>query len=201
MEKKLEYSGSLTREQFLFYETRVVARLLADGLAREEILKAVKQDNLFQFPTERMVASICNTCLRRLEGLNSAELVQTLADGAQEDAKLINLYAMMRDNRIVWDFMISVIGEKYRTQDYELTLSDLNMFFLHLQEQNDQIAAWSDSTVRKIKQVLKRCLLECGYLESAKSTRLAPVFPCPALVAAIRQNRDTEALAAFNSFS
>mgnify|MGYP001048962699 FL=1 len=41
MEKKLEYSGSLTREQFLFYETRVVARLLADGLAREEILKAV----------------------------------------------------------------------------------------------------------------------------------------------------------------
>ena len=201
MEKKLEYSGSLTREQFLFYETRVVARLLADGLAREEILRAVKQDNLFQFPTERMVASICNTCLRRLEGLNSMELVQALAEGAQEDAKLINLYSMMRDNRIVWDFMVSVIGEKYRTQDYELTLSDLNMFFLHLQEQNDQIAAWSDSTVRKIKQVLKRCLLECGYLESAKSPRLAPVFPCPALVAAIRQNRDTEALAAFNSFS
>ena len=96
MEKKLEYSGSLTREQFLFYETRVVARLLADGLAREEILKAVKQDNLFQFPTERMVASICNTCLRRLEGLNSMELVQALAEGAQEDAKLINLYSMMQ---------------------------------------------------------------------------------------------------------
>ena len=201
MEKKLEYSGSLTREQFLFYETRVVARLLADGLTREEILQAVKQDNLFQFPTERMVMSICNTCLRRLDGLNSTELVQALAVGAQEDAKLINLYAMMRDNRIVWDFMISVIGEKYRTQDYELTPSDLNMFFLHLQEQNDQIAAWSDSTVRKIKQVLKRCLLECGYLESAKSARLATVFPCPMLIEAIRRNRDTEALAVFNSFS
>ena len=201
MEKKLEYSGSLTREQFLFYETRIVARLLADGLTREEILQAVKQDNLFQFPTERMVASISNTCLRRLESLNSSELVQALADGAQEDAKLINLYSMMRDNRIVWDFMILVIGEKYRTQDYELTQSDLNTFILHLQEQNDQVAAWSDSTVRKIKQVLKRCLLECGYLESAKSTRLATVLPCATLIAAIRQNRDTEALAAFNSFS
>ena len=201
MEKKLEYSGSLTREQFLFYEIRVVARLLADGLTREEILQAVNQDNLFQFPTERMVASISNTCLRRLESLNSSELVQALADGAQEDAKLINLYSMMRDNRIVWDFMILVIGEKYRTQDYELTQSDLNTFILHLQEQNDQVAAWSDSTVRKIKQVLKRCLLECGYLESAKSTRLATVLPCATLIAAIRQNRDTEALAAFNSFS
>ena len=201
MEKKLEYSGSLTREQFLFYETRVVARLLTDGFARAEILQTVKHNNLFQFPTERMIASICNTCLRRLEGLNSSELIQALSDSAQEDAKLINLYAMMRDNRIVWDFMISIIGEKYRTQDYELTQSDLNMFFLHLQEQNDQVAAWSDSTVQKIKQVLKRCLLECGYLESAKSTRLATVLPCSTLVAAIRQNGDTEALAAFDSFS
>lgn len=133
--------------------------------------------------------------------MESDKLVNEIAFGSAEDAKLINLYSMMRDNRIVWDFMVSVIGEKYRTQDYELTPSDLNIFFLHLQEQNDQIAAWSDSTVRKIKQVLKRCLLECGYLESAKSTRLAPVFPCPILIAAIRQNRDTEALAAFNSFS
>ena len=200
MEKKLEYSGSLTREQFLFYETRVVARMVADGHTREETLQAVKEENLFQFPTERMIASICNTCMRRLECLNSSELIQALSDGPLEDAKLINLYSMMRDNRIVWDFMISVIGEKYRTQDYELIPGELNTFILHLQEQNDQVAAWSDSTVQKIKQVLKRCLLECGYLESAKSTQLVAVSPCPSLIAAIRQNRDTEALAAFNSF-
>ena len=201
MARQDEYKASLTREQFLFYEIRVVAKLRMQGETSDGSLKKVLEDNLFQFPTERMIASIFHTCQRRLDSLESDKLVNEIAFGSAEDAKLINLYSMMRDNRIVWDFMVSVIGEKYRTQDYELTPSDLNIFFLHLQEQNDQIAAWSDSTVRKIKQVLKRCLLECGYLESAKSTRLAPVFPCPILIVAIRQNRDTEALAAFNSFS
>ena len=201
MARRNEYRASLTREQFLFYETRIVAKLRMQGESSEESLKKVLEDNLFQFPTERMIASIFQTCQRRLDALESDKLVNEIAFGSAEDAKLINLYSMMRDNRIVWDFMVSVIGEKYRTQDYELTPSDLNMFFLHLQEQNDQIAAWSDSTVRKIKQVLKRCLLECGYLESAKSTLLAPVFPCPMLIKTIRQNRDAEALAAFDSFS
>lgn len=201
MARQDEYKASLTREQFLFYEIRVVAKLRTQGETSDGSLKKVLEDNLFQFPTERMIASIFHTCQRRLDALESDKLVNEIAFGSAEDAKLINLYSMMRDNRIVWDFMVSVIGEKYRTQDYELTPSDLNMFFLHLQEQNDQIAAWSDSTVRKIKQVLKRCLLECGYLESAKSTLLAPVFPCPMLIKTIRQNRDAEALAAFDSFS
>ena len=200
MARQDEYKASLTREQFLFYEIRVVAKLRMQGETSDGSLKKVLEDNLFQFPTERMIASIFQTCQRRLDALESDKLVDEIAFGSVEDAKLINLYAMMRDNRIVWDFMVSVIGEKYRTQDYELTSSDLNMFFLHLQEQNDQIAAWSDNTVRKIKQVLKRCLLECGYLESAKSTLLTPIFPCRMLIEAIRQNRDTEALAAFDSF-
>ena len=143
-----EYSGSLTREQFLFYETRVVARLIDQGKTRESILQQVQAENLFQFPTERMISSICNTCIRRLANLDSSELVQIMSTGAQEEAKLVNLYAMMRDNRIVWDFMTSVIGEKYRTRDEELAQSDINLFFLHLQEQNDQVAAWSDSTVK-----------------------------------------------------
>jgi len=196
-----EYSGSLTREQFLFYETRVVARLIDQGKTRESILQQVQAENLFQFPTERMISSICNTCIRRLANLDSSELVQIMSTGAQEEAKLVNLYAMMRDNRIVWDFMTSVIGEKYRTRDEELAQSDINLFFLHLQEQNDQVAAWSDSTVKKIKQILRRSLAECGYLTSAKSTRLVPVFPCQELIEAIRQNGDFDALAAFNTFS
>ena len=201
MGRTSEYSGSLTREKFLFFETRVAAKLLAEGEKREAVMSAVRAENLFQFPTERMVTSICNTCIRRLENLDSAELIQIMAAGSQEDAKLVNLYAMMRDNRIVWDFMTTVVGEKYRTQDYELAQSDFNLFLLRLQEQNDQIAAWSESTGKKVKQVLRRTLIECGYLDSAKATRLNPVFPCAELVEVIRQNKDYDALAAFHVFT
>ena len=59
-----DYNGSLTREQFLFYETRIVAALLQQGLSRDEVLERIRQENLFQFPTERMISSIANTCFK-----------------------------------------------------------------------------------------------------------------------------------------
>lgn len=195
------YNGGLTREQFLLYEIRVVARLHCQGLSRDEIMGKLKEENLFQFPTERMIANIAKTCFRRLDALNSPELVEELASGPMDLAKQINLYAMMRYNRIVWDFMVTVIGEKFRTQDFSFLPADLNLFFLRLQEQNDAVAGWSDATIGKIKQVLRKALVECGFLDSVKSETLNPVYPYEELVAGIQANGDLDALIAFNYFA
>ena len=197
---KNEYNGGLTREQFLFYEIRVVAALVADGISRSEIIERIKEDNLFQFLTERMIASIANTCFQRIDALNSDVLVELLAHAATDVAKQINLYAMMKYNRIVWDFMATVIGEKYRTQEFDFSKKDLNLFFFQLQEQNDTVASWSDGTINKIKQVLTKALVECEYLDSARSTQLNPVSITPELEDEIRANNDMVALAAFNCF-
>ncbi len=152
-----EYNGGLTREQFLFYEIRVVATLIQQGLTREEISEKIRQENLFQFPTERAIDLITNACYRRIDALDSDTLVYLLANAPADVAKQINLYAMMKYNRIVWDFMTTVIGEKFRTQEFEFSKKDLNVFFFRLQEQNDAVASWSEGTINKIKQVLQKC--------------------------------------------
>ncbi len=200
MDRCDEYRGSLTREQFLFYEIRVVARLLAEGNTREEATAKIVEDNLFQFPTERMISSIANTCYNRLDVLGSPSLVDCIANGDMETAKLVNLYAMMRSNKIVWDFMVTVIGEKYRTQDFSLEARDLNLFMMRLQEQNEDVASWSDKTIAKIKQVLKKSIAEAGYLDSTKSTTLNPVLAGYDLIDGIKENSDQDALCAFNYF-
>lgn len=196
----LEYNGGLTREQFLFYEIRTVATLMTQGLSREEIINIIKEENLFQFPTERMIYSIANACFKRIEALDSEELVYHLANAPADVAKQINLYAMMKYNRIVWDFMTTVIAEKYRTQEFEFSKKDLNVFFFRLQEQNDSVASWSDSTIKKIKQVLARTLVECEYLDSVKATHLNLITISPELEDQIRASNDIAALAAFNCF-
>ena len=200
MDRCEEYKGGLTREQFLFYEIRVVAKLLCEGCSKEEAKERIVNDNLFQFPTERMVSSIANTCLNRIEILNSDDLVKELAYSNIEEAKLVNLYAMMRTNKIVWDFMITVIGEKFRTQDFSFGQSDINIFMMRLQEQNDDVASWSDSTISKIKQVLRKSLVEAGYLDSNKSTNLNSVLASYELIDGIKANTDNDALIAFNYF-
>lgn len=131
------YNGGLTREQFLYYEIRIVASLILEGMSREDILKKIREENLFQFPTERMVSNIVGTCFKRIEALPSPALVAYLAEAPAEVAKQINLYAMMRYNGVVWDFMTTVIGEKFRTQKLEFAKKDLNIFMFRLQEQND----------------------------------------------------------------
>ena len=195
-----DYNGGLTREQFLFFEIRIVAKYICDGLDHEEILKKSKEENLFQFPTERMISSIARTCFKRIDALESKTLVYLLANAPAEVAKQINLYAMMKYNRIVWDFMTTVVAEKFRTQEFELSKKDLNMFFFGLQEQSDSVASWSDATINKIKQVLVRSLVECGYLDSTRSAQLNNISIEPELEDEIRANHDISALAAFNCF-
>lgn len=195
-----EYNGALTREQFLFFEIRIVASLMLQGLNRNEVLGKVKEENLFQFPTERMISSIAGACFRRIDALESETLVYHLANAPAEVAKQINLYAMMKYNRIVWDFMTTVIAEKFRTQEFEFSKKDLNVFFFRLQEQNDAVASWSDTTIGKMKQVLTKSLVECDYLDSTRATELNMVAIVPELEDEIRANNDTAALAAFNCF-
>lgn len=195
-----QYNGGLTREQFLFYEIRIVASLECRGLERDEIRRKIRDDNLFQFPTEKMVDSITNTCFKRIDALGSESLIDNLASGTIESAKQTNLYAMMKYNRIVWDFMITVVGEKYRIHDFDFSQKDLNLFFHRLQEQDDNVASWSDSTIQKIKQVLKKSLIECDYLDSTRSEKLNQILITPELEDGIREKHDLAALPAFNCF-
>lgn len=194
------YNGGLTREQFLFFETRTVASLMVQGLERDDIAKKIKDENLFQFPTERMITSITKTCLQRIDALDSDTLVALLATATADVAKQVNLYAMMKQNLLVWDFMTTVIAEKYRTQEFEFSRKDLNVFFLRLQEQNDSVANWSESTIKKIKQVLTHTLVECEYLDSFRAAKLNPISIAPELEDEIKAKNDLAALPAFNCF-
>jgi len=114
--------GSITREQFLFYETRTTAKLLNEGLNDDEVINQIVSDNLFQYPTEKSVKVVARGCIRRLKALNDPELIRAIANEPSEVAKQICLYAMMKQYRLVWDFMITVIGNKFSQRSLRLIL-------------------------------------------------------------------------------
>ena len=82
-------TGSLTREQFLFFEMRTTAKLMTEGLSDEEIHQRIYEDNLFQFPTEKSIKLITSGCIRRLKSLNNP--------GKYEDAQL-KLFNKLKPN-------------------------------------------------------------------------------------------------------
>jgi len=193
-------SGSLTRAQFLYYEMRTTARLMEE-LSDEELLSKIVSENLFQYPTEKSLKQIGRDCLSRLHALDNNNLVHSIAYEDSTTGKQICLFAMMKSYRLVWDFMITVVGEKYRHLDFNFNRSDIKAFMMRLQEQDDYVATWSESTCTRISQVLSKILVENEYIDSWKATKLNPVLISRVLEESIREDNFEIALPAFNCLS
>ena len=201
MNSTYPYIASLTREPFLFYEMRTTAKLLTSGLSDEETVAQITADNLFQYPTEKSIARMAKACIKRLQAMEDADLIHAIATQPTEIAKQICLYALMKQSRLVWEFMLTVIGEKYRSKDSSFGRIDLNTYFIRLQEQDDTVASWSEGTITKLKQVLAKILVETEYLDDVRANHLNPVYLHPILENAIRSHGDLAVLPAFNCFS
>lgn len=201
MNSTYPYIASLTREPFLFYEMRTTAKLLTSGLSDEDAVAQITADNLFQYPTEKSIARMAKACIKRLQAMEDADLIHAIATQPTEIAKQICLYAMMKQSRLVWEFMLTVIGEKYRLKDNSFGRIDLNTYFIRLQEQDDTVASWSEGTITKLKQVLAKILVETEYLDDVRANHLNPVYLHPILENAIRSHGDLAVLPAFNCFS
>lgn len=173
---------------------------MQNGHNDADIIDEICQKNLFQYPTEKSLRRMATLCILRLRAMGDENLIRAVAALPVDESKQICLYAYMKHSRLVWDFMVTVVGDKFRQQDLSFSKTDLHTFFLRLQEQNDTVASWSASTVTRIKQILMRVLIETDYLESNRAERLNPVLLCKTLENAIRANGDEAVLPAFNCF-
>lgn len=137
-------SGQVTREQFLFYEMRITAKLMREGLNDDEIIDRIVADNLFQYPTEKSIRQMAKACVNRLKAMGDEDLIEAVASQSSETAKQICMYAMMKQYRLVWDFMITVIGEKYRMQNFSFIQPDGCECILHATAGAGRLCGWME---------------------------------------------------------
>lgn len=195
-----KYKASITREQFLFFEMRTTAKLLCTGMDDNKIIETIVKNNLFQYPTEKSIKRMALTCINRLKSMEEYSLIEAIASQPVDVSKQICLYAMMKQSKLIWDFMVTVIGEKYRLKESTFSRLDLNIFFMRLQEQDNTVSTWSETTINKIKQVIKKVLVENEYLDNTKSEYLNPVLLNPLLENVIISKGENILLPAFNCF-
>ena len=112
MQINSKYKASFTREQFMFYEMRTTAQLMLEKRSDNEIVSEVINNNLFQYPTEKSSKRMTLACIKRLKQLENVQLLDIIANGASDSAKQVCLYAMMKQYKVINDFMVTVIGEK-----------------------------------------------------------------------------------------
>ncbi|MFJ7848159.1 DUF1819 family protein [Peribacillus sp. NPDC097224] len=171
MTTDLEYSSVLTGAGYMLYEIKQISVLKKKGLLDKEIRQEVLEENVFQYEKMSSIKRALPYILKRVNVLDET-LLQLITQESLEIAKIINLYAIMKSDRLFFEFMYEVIQEKLQKNDYLLEKKDVNSFFIVKAEQSDFIESWSESTIEKLKQVYKKILLETGMLKSLRTGEL-----------------------------
>jgi hypothetical protein len=162
-----KYKSTIKSMAFLFLELKKASGLYLQGLKADEIKKKALEENIFLLDTENRIKEIASTVLKRIEVLDEF-LLRKLTNGNLETSKQIALYAILKTDRLFFEFMQEVYREKYLLGDYIITDRDFNTFFQRKSEQSVQVASWKDYTLYKLKQVYKRTLLQAGFVKKNK---------------------------------
>ncbi|MDN4095593.1 DUF1819 family protein [Brevibacillus agri] len=171
MSQELEYSATLTGASFMFYEFKQVISLKVQGLEDSEIRERVLSENIFQYQVKASLKRSLPSVLRRVAVLDDT-LRKMVLEESLESGKIINLYAIMKTDRLFFEFMNEVVREKLESDNYFLEKKDLNLYFTSKAEQDAGVAGWTEQTVQKLKNVIQRILLESGILKDKKTGEL-----------------------------
>lgn len=169
MESK--YSSVLTGAAFMLFEFKQLTKLKEQGDSDEDIRRKVIAENLFQYEKISSLKRGLPSILRRINTLDST-LRKMVLEESLECVKIINLYAIMKTDRLFFEFMNEVICEKLQRNDYIIEKKDLNLFFAIKAEQDRGLDSWTESTIQKLKQVYRKILLETGLLKNRTSGEL-----------------------------
>jgi len=167
------YSTSLTGAGFRFYEFKLVVNLIEEGLTDDEIREKVFKENLFQQKASSTTRSF-PYILKRARALDD-QLRQFVLKESNQMAKQINFYAIMKTDLLFYEFMDELIKNKLQNHDLIYEKKDINIFFNEKSDDNEKLANWSESTLKRLKSSYNRLLLEMGYLDKLSSTDLIPV--------------------------
>lgn len=166
----MEYKSTIKSRPYLYKETKKVVNLINKGLEIKELKNESLVNNIFQVETETRMKELASIIATRLKELDSY-LIQKIESSNIETSKIIVLYAILKNDRLFFEFMNEVYKEKILLKDLYIRDKDFGVFFQNKREQSDKVDSWSEYTFKKLKQVYIRILFESGLIANQKGER------------------------------
>ena len=166
----MDYNASATKHLFWFVETRETARLLSN-YSMDEIRQIVIDDNLYQQKSTSRLINQFGCIRKRLEKLPE-ELRKMMVTADINTGKLIAFIGCMASDNLLFDLMYDVYRQKLYMGETSISDADLNIFFKDKQDQNEKVAAITDTSIKKLKQVYCKYMFEAGLLAGKITEKL-----------------------------
>lgn len=169
-----KYSSGLVSESFWFVEFKKIIKLRYEKKSWEDIKILCLEENLLGISKEYRAKRIFGYLKNRVETLDE-DLINIFINTDIKTQKLINLIAISKKNRLFFEFLYEVYREKIQFGAFELTDSDVNIFFKNKQTQAEDVNAWTDITLRRLRSSYINFLTDAGLLTIyEKKRRITP---------------------------
>jgi len=121
---------------------------------------------------------------KRLEEF-TPEQMNVLINGDLISQKQIAFLAVCKHYDFIRDFTIEVLRDKTLVFDYTINESDFNSFIDRRVNDHPELETFSDSTLKKAKQVMFLILEQCGIINNATDKVILPQIVQPDVVRAV----------------
>ncbi|WP_297632909.1 DUF1819 family protein [uncultured Clostridium sp.] len=166
----MEYKSTIKSRPYLYKETKKSISLINKGLDVDDIKNKSLEDNIFQLESEARKKEVASIIIARLKDLDRY-IIEKIEDSNIETSKVLVLYAIVKTDRLFFEFINEVYKEKILLKDLYIRDKDFGVFFQNKREQSEKVASWSEYTFKKLKQVYIRILFESGLISNQKGDR------------------------------
>ena len=143
----------------------------------DAIKKMCIEENLFGAAKEYRAKRIYGYIWNRAKRLDKT-LIDLFCTSDLATQKVINLIAILRSDRLFFEFMFEVYREKNILGIPIIEDADVNIFFKNKEIQSEDIAAWTDGTKRRLRSIYFNYLTDANLLTvvDKKKTITPPIL-------------------------
>ena len=158
-----KYSAGLISQSFWFVEMKKVIGLIKAGKSEEEIKRLCTQENLFGVSKEYRARRIYGYIWNRVRRLDET-LIELFDTSDLATQKMINLVAILRSDRLFFEFVYEVYREKNIIGVQVIEDADVNIFFKNKEVQSEEIEEWTDGTKKRLRTTYFTYLADANLL-------------------------------------
>lgn len=182
-----KYSLSFTAASLKVPEMVRFARYLADH-NDNMTLADIDPGLVMRRPNARTNQREFRELAKRMQCLTAGERSLLMSEDAQVHKQMVYL-SVCKAYPIVRDFILEVIREKFLLLDNHLSESDFRVFLNRNRDLHPEIDTFSDSTLKKGKQVLYKMLEQSGIINDVRDRQIVPQFVTLDVVQVVTQDQ------------
>ena len=161
---KREYSAGIVSKGFWFLEFKKYLELLKNGKNEIEIKKLQDEENVFSASSKDYGKRIISEINKRIKILPEGikELFFKSDTGTQ---KVINLLSIMRTDKLFFEYVYNSYRNELLLGTKEYNPGVVMKFLKEKAEQNEEVAKFSEKTLKRMQGTYGNYLKEAGLLE------------------------------------